>query len=381
MATTQVRVLLAMSSPLVRLRLRHVLLQDPTINLIGEANDGPQVAQVARDLGPQIILCDERILAEPSLEAFFTPRVGKVDCRVVVVAANVRTVPRQGRIPVVAVLPIDLPADDMGPELQQAVQIDLTEEKPAPTRVAGYEDRFVSADDFRQGADGRAGSGTEILRRVTPPVEQHLPMPGMTRAPGMGLPQPPTGGMILRTTRLGGVSRRREHPAQDRLASLLKNIQGEQAQQRDSVTGLANTKALGNALRILPTIGHPAAVVLVDLWYAPHTPVPSDPQAQAGILRAAGAALRAHTRSEDLICRLDGMTFAIVMPGLDATTAPTPMRRLRNSMEFLRQPTDERPYALAVAMGVGFWEHGIPPAQPLERGWRAMVAEREAMQS
>ena len=29
--------------------------------------------------------------------------------------------------------------------------------------------------------------------------------------------------------------------------------------------------------------------------------------------------MRAHTRNEDLICRLDGMTFAIVMPGLVST--------------------------------------------------------------
>ena len=379
------RVLLAMSSPLVRVRLRHVLLQDPSIILVGEATDGPQAAQVTLDRAPQIILCDERILADPSIEALFSPRMGKVNYRVVVVAANARTVNRAGPVPVVAVLPIDLPGEEMGGELQLALRVDVDHSDPplAPRRVAGMEHRFVSADNFQTDDPMPGDKKTELLQRMPPQPgkrtpTQGMPTQGLSRTPGSGLTHLSTAGLTLRTTRLGGVSRRNQDAAQDRLSSLLRAIQSEQVLQRDVVTGLANTKALGNALRVLPTVGHPAAVVVVDLWYAPGTSVPSDSRIQEGILRSAGAALRANTRQEDMVCRLDGMTFAIVMPGLDGGTAPTPLGRLREAMDRLRPATEERPYALSVALGVGLWEPGMPAALPLERAWRAMVAERDA---
>lgn len=387
------RVLLALSSPLVRVRLRHLLQQDPTISLVGEVTDGSQAAQAAVDRQPQLILCDERILADPGLQALFSPRMGKTSLRVVVIAANVRAVTRPERVPVVAVLPIDLPAEDVGLELHQALRVDLTPSQPAPAApVVGMEHRFVSTDNFKA-EDGHGAPGTQMLKRIpaNDPQKGDLarsPTHGLPRSPTQGLQQPqtgglvrpPTGGLTLRTSRIGGVSRRRHAAAHDRLGTLLQEIQNEQALQRDALTGLANTRALGNALRLLPTVGHPAAVVLVDLWYAGGMHAVSEPDAQAGILRAAAALLRANTRQEDLICRLDGMTFAIVMPGVDAVSAPTPMRRIRSAMDRMRPATQERPFALAVAMGIGFWEAGVPPAQPLELGWREMVQEREAGQ-
>jgi diguanylate cyclase len=193
------------------------------------------------------------------------------------------------------------------------------------------------------------------------------------------LPAMPYQTQTLRQTRQIEDRRRPRSSQHDRLAELLMLMQSSRSEEgTDAVTGLGNKRTLGMALRALPNVNLPAAVVVVDLWYRLGTAPPTAALMQDAMLRAVGGTLRATVRQGDLICRLDGLTFAIVMPGLDKTTMAVPLQRIREAMSRLRLAPNEGSSEPLVAIGTGFWEPGLPPAHPLEVGWQAMLAQRES---
>jgi two-component system, NarL family, response regulator NreC len=59
-----IRVLLADDHGLLRKGVRSVLAQDPAIEVIGEANDGPEAVRLAHELNPDVVIID---IAMPGL--------------------------------------------------------------------------------------------------------------------------------------------------------------------------------------------------------------------------------------------------------------------------------------------------------------------------
>jgi GGDEF domain-containing protein/DNA-binding NarL/FixJ family response regulator len=378
--TTVIRVLVAMSSPLIRLRLKHALAMGATIRVVAEAIDPQQTADLVAQVEPHIILCDERVLEHAAFQALFSNKRNKVQYRVVLVTPNIRAGARGGTVPITALLPIDLPAEELVMRLHTAMAIDINEKPPpsAPSsQVTELKHRFVIAE-----------------QKPPPPSQRTSPLPpslpGDSAPPPlrstellnedgtMVLPTMPYQTQTMRQTR-GFEDRRHIRKARhDRLAEVLLTMQSSRAVEGlDSITGLGNKRTLGMALRALPSVNLPAAVVVVDLWYRLGTAPPTATIMQDAILRAVGGTLKATVRQGDLICRLDGLTFAIVMPGLDKTTMSIPLQRMREAMSRLRLAPGERGSEPLVAMGVGFWEPGLPPAHPLEVGWQAMLAQRD----
>lgn len=348
--TPQVRVLLAMSSPLVRARLRRALQADETVLVVEEAGDAEQAVRGAMHSAPQLLLCDERIVMHAALGELFRTR--KPLYRIVLVSANPRVNLHAYPVPISGLIPLDMDPEEMGARLRFALRT-ADEQPAAPPRVKGMEHRFVVAEGVAQRGSTLIGGATHALE------------------------DPDTVRAQARTVKLDTETRRRQEPAQDRLAAVLRAMQQEGGlQRRDPVTGLANTKALGLGLRALPDLNHPTALVILDLWYAAGTQAPQSAAAQDDVLRGIAAALRANVRQDDMICRIDGMTFAIVMPGLDPKTAPGPLSRLRRSMSRLQFNATATGPGPVIAIGVGYWREGIPPSQPLEIGWQAMLAER-----
>ena len=64
MADDPIRVVIADDHPVVRVGLRNMLLADPAIQVVGEARDGVEALEMARTLGPDVLLLD---LAMPNV--------------------------------------------------------------------------------------------------------------------------------------------------------------------------------------------------------------------------------------------------------------------------------------------------------------------------
>src|SRR6185312_12384921 len=99
MDTLTVRVLPAMASRLIGLKIKQELATTSGIELIGEAFDGAQAAYQIQHGRPQIVLCDDRMLDQPEFAALFALGPDKAPCKVVVVAANSVMAQHHGIVP------------------------------------------------------------------------------------------------------------------------------------------------------------------------------------------------------------------------------------------------------------------------------------------
>jgi GGDEF domain-containing protein len=161
------------------------------------------------------------------------------------------------------------------------------------------------------------------------------------------------------------------------LKGMLRSLQEDAVHERDPLTGLPDNRALELVLSAVPAVNQPAAVVVLDVW-SPLGAV-GNLDAQKALLHSVGSALRVNVRRDDLVCYVKDMMFAVVLPGVEPLTAARPLHRLRLAMEYVRQPAHQRVQRLSMAVGVGFWHPNTPSTDPFEQGWRAMVAERDAV--
>lgn len=105
----------------------------------------------------------------------------------------------------------------------------------------------------------------------------------------------------------------------------------------DHLTGLANHRrfhdAFGRALALAEREGHPLALVALDL---DHFKDLNDAHGHAygdRVLRLAGAQLREAVRESDLVGRVGGEEFALLLPDTSASTAMEVAERARASVE------------------------------------------------
>lgn len=346
-----IRVLLAMSSRLLRARFQQLLSQMPDITVIGEAVDGAQAAYQARQGRPDFVLCDPRMLEESALAALFALGPDKVPFKVVLVAAHALMPQHQGIVPVTAVLSADSSGEAILARLRQLAG--AVQARPAPPMV-GMRERFMIAEpnplaqgDLDRNATSRLpGAADQLVRSLSAPTD-------------------------LLTRRLDRTDTpRRDEAIQARIADIL----GGGTPHGDSATGLRGIDDLSNSLRALPRTNHPAAILVVDVGF-PHSSHPSEAD-QQNVLRSATAVLRANVRHLDLVFHLEEIAFAVLMPGMEMATSARSLRRLRGALDNFRRPNARRPEILRVAMGIGFWEPGMPPAHPLQQGWQGMLADR-----
>ena len=406
MPQSATHVYLALSSPLVRIRMRHALANTSGIHVIDEVGDPIRAAEGIRGCEPQVIVCDERMIMDPTLLGVLRARRGPFAYRVVLITGNARAGEQLGGVQIVDQLPIDLPSDELAQRLHEAAISEMRPEKPVADqrsqsqrlRVTQAQGRFVIAEQ-----PARTPFKAAPIIPVTalfPDAALAPSVPQATSGQGYLVPRGTASGFGVRTEppaiappamsrveaalsgRLNGrqtssTCRRSRRSTYERLAKVFRAMQAERTHlQRDDVTGLSNTRGLGMALRALPNVNQPAGVVVLDLWYGSDSHVPTDPAQQQIFLSSLGAIIGGTVRQDDLVCRIEGMTFAIVFPGLDPETAPIPMHRIRRALINVRYPVGNGSGELAVAMGSGFWQPGVPSAEPLDRAWQAMKAER-----
>jgi diguanylate cyclase (GGDEF)-like protein len=117
----------------------------------------------------------------------------------------------------------------------------------------------------------------------------------------------------------------------------------------DALTGMANRHAweaqLPNALRSAERLGHPLTVVLIDIdFFKAYNDLHGHP-AGDGALREIGRRWRSMTRDIDLLARIGGEEFGLVLPGCDPAEAHAVVDRLRADM----------PAGLTASAGVSAW--------------------------
>ena len=121
----------------------------------------------------------------------------------------------------------------------------------------------------------------------------------------------------------------------------------------DALTGLQNRRAwddlLPTAVRHAERLGHPLAVVLLDVdHFKAYNDAHGHPAGDLA-LRELGARWSHHVRDIDVLARIGGEEFAIVLPGCDAREALAVAQRLRRDM----------PAGLTASAGVAVWGASI----------------------
>jgi diguanylate cyclase (GGDEF)-like protein len=369
-----VRVFLAMSAPLPRARLRNLLMDADNIEIVGEAGSGALAAERAVDSKPDILLVDDRILADQSIEMFARMQGTPPACKFVLLTPNPQAVSYRGPVPVAALVPIDTAGPWLRQRLDAVVRHAKIEPRPVETatRVAGMESRFVVHPNMQHSAGSRDVTKrlNDEVRDLTRPPAGENPFPG----PSFHALEPD----ILATRRLDGGGRRTTSLAGNRLTERLAATVLHLEQQKDSVTGLFNTKVLGGALRTISEVGYQAAVLVIHLWYSSRRGAALDFEVEPKTVRTAAALLKTNVRHEDVVCRLEGFSFAVVLPGITTSSAPAAVHRVLSAFNRLTGNQEHEDVVLEVAHGIGYWIPPMSAAEPLDQAWRSMVADRNA---
>jgi GGDEF domain-containing protein len=319
MATEFPPILLALSSASLLARLHQSWLLDHDIPVLGVTTDGADAARWMVELPAQLALCDAHILRHAAVQTVFASPSRPPTCRIVLVVVGAGAAAVPDLPPVCAVL-----ESDMDPH------------------VVAHHLRTLAA----------LPNGRPLLL-PTPAYEAKV---GPRQEDEAGRPEDP-----------------KRPRAQDPLTLLLRDLQGDPDRVRDRVTGLATSRTLTGVLTALPALNQAATIAVVALRpRKAGEPLDADEEEQqlARPLRAIAAGLRAHLRRDDLVCRLNGPAFAVVLSHPPDSASPL-ARRLRGVLDALQRLALGERSTLAVKIGFGFCEPGAATAPSLARAWQA----------
>ena len=333
---TSVRILLVAALPYIRLRAWRLLVQEPGVHLLDRVADATRGVAQIRALHPDLVLCDAAVAGDPAFAALFIRQPGETvqPPPLVLLAAEPLPPGARYQVPIAAVLPLDLPSWEMATYLSTLVDgHDLSSVSP-PTN----QNRSTSAPFIR--ASAAPAGGSAVSQVSSRPRENTRTQHGQRWSP---------------TTR-GAVDRRAVHDQ-----PLIKTDgQAASLQQLDPLTGLADRSMLEHAARVLAELAYPATLIVLDLTYAPGSVVPANTTAHNAVVRWAASSLRVALRRDDLLSRVDGMVFAVLLPGLDHRLGEVIARRLLGVINTLDLSRYAYGAHLQGAISVSYWDQGLP---------------------
>jgi GGDEF domain-containing protein len=349
--TASLRVLLAIVSPVTRERLHKTLTQEPSVQRIEQATDRAQVAQAVKYFQPDIVLYDDRMLADSLVRESLSISISQQPTHLSLIMTDVAPQVDGPALYVMGVSKLNSPGTELVLKLHAAYG-----NVPARQRAQGIFKRVVTR-------------GTRYANPYYMPT---------VLSQGEQTPRTLAGVALESPIAPENDRRHTNTTARVRLVELLKAAKDGQQHRHDSLTGLLTMSSLGAALRSLPQANYPAAVVVIQLWSGPDPSLAPAIAENTEMLRSIALGMKATVRQDDFLYRLNGTTFAILLPGIDALVADRPLRRLRETFSRFQAATRGTLGNLSYACGVGYWLPGLPPRQPFEQGWQAMLAERSA---
>jgi two-component system cell cycle response regulator len=98
------------------------------------------------------------------------------------------------------------------------------------------------------------------------------------------------------------------------------------------------------------------------------------------VLKGFAAQLQEIVRGGDLLCRLGGEEFVVVMPGVDATEATRIAERARRTTESRDFGVDGAAGSVSITVSIGLaqWQEGWDPVQLYRRADRALYLSKAA---
>ena len=94
------------------------------------------------------------------------------------------------------------------------------------------------------------------------------------------------------------------------------------------------------------------------------------------LIQQAAQTLKEAFRDEDVVARIGGDEFAVLLPGIDASSAMKARQRLMDNIKM--QNASRKGRSLLISMGVSTAEKGASLKEALKRADDSMYAEKQA---
>jgi two-component system, cell cycle response regulator len=152
----------------------------------------------------------------------------------------------------------------------------------------------------------------------------------------------------------------------------------------DSLTGLNNRRSLERRLpAMIDTArarGAPLTMMVLDIDHFKRVNDTYGHDVGDRVLKGFGAQLRDTVRSGDLICRLGGEEFVVVMPGADAAEAARIAERARRTTESREFLVDGAAASVSITVSIGLaeWRETWNYAELYRRADRALYRSKSA---
>jgi two-component system cell cycle response regulator len=155
---------------------------------------------------------------------------------------------------------------------------------------------------------------------------------------------------------------------------------------RDPLTGVYNRRHFGERLSsefaAARRYARPLSVVMLDVDHLSRINEGHGRPAGDEVLRAVAQVLQAFVRGADVVARVGGDEFAILLRETELVGAQTLAERLRQSIEELRTPYDGREIAVTATFGIAVdipaqAREGEQPRDLVERAERALDRQKE----
>ena len=145
--------------------------------------------------------------------------------------------------------------------------------------------------------------------------------------------------------------------------------------QTDPLTGLSNRRALELALTLWRAEQRPFAVVALDIDHFKRVNDTYGHDIGDRVLQTLAELMRSGSRGEDLLCRVGGEEFLMLLPGTSPETAVAVAERLRRLVE---QTPVEAVGSITISLGVAHWpRHGRDPLQVLKCADEQLYAAKD----
>ena len=150
----------------------------------------------------------------------------------------------------------------------------------------------------------------------------------------------------------------------------------------DPLTGLNNRRYLESHLATLlyqaAHRGRPLSLMILDIDHFKAVNDTHGHNAGDEILKSFSSCIRKAARTADLVCRLGGEEFVVVMPDTSLVVATRIAERIRSAIEAESFPLDEQGGTIPVTVSIGLADRGLDanPDALFKRADRALYASK-----